>query len=120
MSEPPQPDFAIPDPEALQGEAGAPGAPAGPEAPSAFGAVLERQRVALMATEGVVMVGEGQDAIGGPAILVGVKEHHQLATLPKAVDGVPVVGIVIGEVDALGGAGATPRRPGQGRRRSPG
>ena len=69
---------------------------------SGVDAVLERQRDALMAIEGVVMVGEGQDEIGRDAIVVGVKQHHQLKALPRAVEDVRVVGMVIGEVDALG------------------
>ena len=107
MQEPPPPDFAIPDVDELQKDTAHPGSPVEPGAPaSQVAAVLERQRDALMAIEGVVMVGEGQDEVGRDAIVVGVKQHHQLRALPPSVEGVRVVGIVIGEVDALGAPGA--------------
>jgi hypothetical protein len=113
MHEPPQADFAIPDVDALHAETAMPSAPAEPSGPTGkVGAMLERHRDALMAIEGVVMVGEGQDEVGHDAIVVGVKQHHQLATLPKSIEGVRIVGMVIGEVDALGGGGpdsASPR-----------
>jgi hypothetical protein len=38
-----------------------------------------------MAIEGVVMVGEGQDEIGGPAIIVGVKRSDHLRRVPRSV-----------------------------------
>jgi hypothetical protein len=107
MQEPPQPDFAIPDVDELKDATARPAAPEAPSGPvSQVGAVLERQRDVLMAIEGVVMVGQGQDEVGRDAIVVGVKQHHQLRVLPPSVEGVRVVGIVIGEVDALGAQGA--------------
>jgi hypothetical protein len=111
MQEPPE-GFAIPDVEALRGDAPAPVAPqAGGVGAGRVAAVLERQHDRLMAIEGVVMVGQGQDEVGRDAIVVGVRQHHQLKALPPAVEGVRVVGMVIGEVDALGGAGALPGSP---------
>ena len=50
----------------------------------------------------VLMVGEGEDEIGRPAIVVGVKSRQQLAGVPRQVEGVRVMGWVVGEVDALG------------------
>lgn len=98
----PEPGFAIPDLDALQAEAGEPTKPSAASGTAGTVAtVLQRQGQALMAVEGVVMVGQGQDELGQDAIVVGVKQHHQLSGLPKSVEGVRVVGIVIGEVDAL-------------------
>lgn len=106
MQESPEGIFAIPDADALQADTVAPVEPeASSGAPSKVGAALERQRDTLMTIEGVVMVGEGQDEIGRDAIVIGVKQHHQLKTLPQSVEGIRVVGIVIGEVDALGSPG---------------
>jgi len=62
-----------------------------------------------MGIEGVVMVGEGADELGRPAIVVGVKERHQLKAVPRVLEGMPVVVWVIGEVDALGRGGSRPR-----------
>jgi hypothetical protein len=103
MQEQSQSDFAIPDVDALESDTLAPNAPEAPSgAVSQVSAVLERQRDALMAIEGVVMVGQGQDEVGRDAIVIGVKQHHHLRTLPQSVEGVRAVGVVIGEVDALG------------------
>lgn len=55
----------------------------------------------LMSLPGVVMVGEGLDAIGNRAILIGVKRADQLAALPARVGEIPVVAQVLGEVDIL-------------------
>jgi hypothetical protein len=67
---------------------------------SAVSAVLAQHHDALMARSGVVMLGETLDAVGRPAILIGVKTRKGLARLPEQLDGVPVVIQVIGEVDA--------------------
>lgn len=118
MPEPVPQEFAIPDIGALEAEAAPrPAAPAAaPAAPPGTGAgpvaaVLERQRAALMALDGVVMVGEGQDEVGREAIVVGVKRHDQLAGLPRSLDGVRVMGLVIGEVDALSTGSPPPAPP---------
>jgi hypothetical protein len=110
MPEPPQSDFALPDPDALREEQAGQGAAESPSgAGSGVESVLDRHRDRLMALDGVVMVGEGQDEVGRDAIVVGVKQHHQLKTLPPSLDGVRVVGMVIGEVDALAAPGG--RKP---------
>jgi len=93
-------EFSIPDGAALQGEDDG---SFSTEAVSEIQSTLERHRDALMRKAGVVMVGESQDAVGRPAIIVGVKDAGALKSIPKELDGVPVVTTVIGEVDALGG-----------------
>lgn len=93
-------DFAHPDFDALANETAAVGA-ASDSAPSGAGAALAAHHDRLLAMTGVVMVGEGADEIGGPAIVVGVLRPDQLASLPESLDGVPVRGSVIGPVDAL-------------------
>jgi hypothetical protein len=89
--------FSVPDPEALQSEAAAQSA----KAEDRINVVLESSRDALMQIRGVVMVGEGQDEVGQPAIVVGVKDQHSMQSIPKTVDGIRIVTTVIGEVDAL-------------------
>lgn len=93
-------EFEPPDIAALCGQdAAAPGDVAGSN--SQVAQVLAAQTDALMKRDGVVMVGEGQDEVGRPSIVIGVKQRHQLASLPRSIDGVPVTGWVVGEVDAL-------------------
>ena len=119
MPEPPQSEFAIPDPDALREERAGPGAAdVSSGAGSGVQGVLDRHRDTLMALDGVVMVGEGQDEVGRDAIVVGVKQHHQLKSLPPALDGVKVVGMVIGEVDALAAPGGKKPSGGSSRTRS--
>lgn len=55
----------------------------------------------LMGLPGVVMVGQGMDEIGNPALIVGVKSRADLARIPSEAAGLPIVAQVIGEVDAL-------------------
>jgi hypothetical protein len=86
--------FDLPDPARLQGEA----LPAAEATASAAGGALARHHDRLMRLPGVVMLGEGQDASGAPAIVIGVRAAGDLARLPAAIDGVPVVGLVTGEV----------------------
>lgn len=89
--------FLPPSAEVLAAE---PNSCASSEAITKAGRVLSLHHDNLMALPGVVMVGESLNAIGQPAILVGVKTRGDLAGLPKAIDGVPVMAEVIGEVDA--------------------
>ena len=106
MSNPREQQFSIPDPAQLEAEmAPASAESSGSDNPVAL--VLDRHRDRLMSMDGVVMVGEGADELGRPAIVVGVKERHHLKAVPRNVEGVPVIVSVIGEVDALKGA---PRR----------
>lgn len=100
-------EFAIPDPAALLGEAaaGEESAAAGTDAAAPAMAVLSRHHDSLMALEGVVMVGVGQNEIGDPAIVVGVKRADQLKSIPATLEGVAVRPQVVGEVDAYAGGG---------------
>jgi hypothetical protein len=74
------------------------------------GSVLQVHHNRLMRLPGVVMVGEGQDEIGDPAILVGVKTSADLSRIPPTIEGMRVVAEVIGEVDALPAGQAAGRR----------
>jgi hypothetical protein len=71
------------------------------QAPSPVSRALDRAHDRLMGLPGVVMVGEGLDEIGDPAIIVGVRSAEQLSRLPARIEGVKVVSQVIGEVDIL-------------------
>jgi hypothetical protein len=62
--------------------------------------VLSKHHDALMARKGVTMIGEGVDARGQPAIVVGVKNARDLAGLPQNIDGVPVITQVTGTIKA--------------------
>jgi hypothetical protein len=62
--------------------------------------VLSKHHDALMARKGVTMIGEGVDARGQPAIIVGVNNAKDLAGLPQEIDGVPVVTQVTGTIKA--------------------
>lgn len=53
-----------------------------------------------MARKGVTMIGEGVDARGQPAIVVGVKTAKDLAGVPHAIDGVAVITQVTGTIKA--------------------
>jgi len=92
-----EPHFLPPDSSALEAEQ-----ESLPTEPSMgpVGDILGAHREALMGRRGVVMVGETLDALGRPAILIGVKTARDLASLPSEVEGIPVVVQVIGEVDA--------------------
>lgn len=98
MDSDPSDDFLPPDLDALGAEAVELGADA---APSPLSAVLAAHHDALMARAGVVMVGETIDAVGQPAILIGVRAARDMSRLPRQIDGVSVVTQVIGDVDAL-------------------
>jgi hypothetical protein len=101
MTKTPIEHFAIPNLAELQGGDNQDGSSVA-ESDSVVQGVLARNHDRLMQSDGVVMVGEGEDEIGRPAIVVGVKSRHHLSALPKEIDGVRVVGWVVGEVDALG------------------
>jgi hypothetical protein len=97
MTQPINDEFQLPDPALLAEESAAYG-PAEPVSQAAE--VLEHHHDRLMALPGVVMVGESLDPVGRPAILIAVRAAGDLALLPEALDGVPVIKEVIGEVDA--------------------
>ena len=99
MADPGDIDFVPPDPSALQMESGVSQTPMPNNTPA--GRVLQAHHDALMKLPGVVMIAEGQDVIGNPAIIIGVKAANHLRGLPASIDGVPVVAQVIGEIDAL-------------------
>lgn len=93
--------FLPPDPAALAAERATPATPGDePPATSAAGETLIAHHDALMNRPGVVMIGETLDALGRPAIVIGVRTAGDLGGLPSTIDGVPVVTQVIGEVDA--------------------
>ncbi|TAJ88825.1 hypothetical protein [Reyranella sp.] len=102
MAQSPKQEFALPDPEALQRDDARRKEPAEQSAEGSVAEVLARNHDQLMQGDGVVMVGEGEDEIGRPAIVVGVKSRQQLAGVPRQIEGVRVMGWVVGEVDALG------------------
>jgi len=61
----------------------------------------ETAEAALLAIEGVRGVGEGRDAIGGPAWIAYVLDQSVAARLPARVAGRPVIAEVTGEIDVL-------------------
>jgi hypothetical protein len=71
------------------------------EEPNLLAGVLDHHRDELMARPGVTMVGETRDASGRPAIMVGVMTAADLSNLPGNIEGVPIVGVVTGVIDAL-------------------
>ena len=54
----------------------------------------------LLSIPGVTGMGEGQDALGNKAWIVYIIDRAIAATLPKSVDGRPVIAEVTGEIDA--------------------
>lgn len=64
--------------------------------------VKEKYKGHLLAMPGVVSVGIGQDSDGKPLIVVGLDglKPETLKQLPKALDGYPVRGEIIGPVKA--------------------
>lgn len=95
-------EWEMPDPSSLS-TAGNPSATAAAREDTAGEAsrVLEQERDRLMRLPGVTMVGETRDALGRSAIMIGVRAASDQRALPEAVDGIPVVTVVTGEVDAL-------------------
>jgi hypothetical protein len=94
--------YDIPDPSKLGAPAPASaGADPGGGEGGGAGRLPASAHDALMAIPGVVMVGEGQDEIGNPALIVGVKTAGDLKNVPASHGGLPVRAEVIGEVDAL-------------------
>jgi hypothetical protein len=75
--------------------------PAETRATSGIAEVRDRHEVALFAIPGVTHVGIGQGPTGEDAINIGVVDSAVGARLPRVLNGVPVVVIVTGPVDAL-------------------
>lgn len=100
MTQPTKDGFQVPDPAVLTAEAGAGARTLFAEEVTSAAVALRKHHDQLMALPGVVMIGETQDQIGRPAILIGVKAMPDLERLPRSIDGVPVLPEVIGEVDA--------------------
>ncbi len=94
-------DWEMPDPAALSAPGGKPVGASAEEAPGAAARVLEQERDRLMRLPGVTMVGETRDALGRSAIMIGVDSAADQRVLPESVDGIPVVSVVTGQVDAL-------------------
>jgi len=63
--------------------------------------LLARHGARLLDVPGVTSVGIGSGPAGGEALMVGVVDAGIKAHLPAAIEGVPVVVTVTGEVDAL-------------------
>ena len=97
-------DYEIPDPSKLGAAPASSGADAGCGEGGA-GRLPAGAPDALMAIPGVVMVGEGLDEIGNPALIVGVRTAGDLRNVPASHAGLPVRAEVIGEVDALPSGG---------------
>lgn len=96
-----QPPFDIPSIEQLTGgQSSSDRQESRPQAPTRASEVLGKHHDALMARKGVTMIGEGVDARGQPAIVVGVKGAKDLAGIPHAIDGVPVITQVTGTIKA--------------------
>ena len=62
-----------------------------------------RNQENLMSRQGVVGVATGATEAGEPVILIMVKDETSASLLPPAVDGVPIVVLVTGEIKALKG-----------------
>ena len=96
-----QPPFDIPNIEQLTGAQASPDRQEAQSQPSTRASqVLNKHHDALMARKGVTMIGEGVDARGQPAIVVGVKNAKDLAGIPHQIDGVPVIAQVTGTIKA--------------------
>jgi hypothetical protein len=101
MSQNPEPRFEIPNLQRPEVETVAVSYQEQGASYSALAEILRRHTDRLMAMEGVVTVGQGQDEIGRDCITVGVKTARYLDKIPKTIDGVSVCATVVGEVDAL-------------------
>jgi hypothetical protein len=75
--------------------------PAEIRATGGIAAVRDRHEAALFAIPGVTHVGIGQGLTGEDAINIGVLDPSVGARIPRVLDGVPVLVIVTGHVDAL-------------------
>jgi hypothetical protein len=62
--------------------------------------VRARHESKLLGIAGVTGVGVGQDELGRPALTVYVEDEGVVGRLPGTVDGVRVVGMVTGPIDA--------------------
>jgi hypothetical protein len=63
--------------------------------------VLNKHRVMLMAIDGVLGVGLGQDRVGNDAIVAYVRDQGVAKSLPRELDGLSVQIEVTGPIDAL-------------------
>ncbi len=67
-------------------------------------AIVARYKHGLMASAGVVTVGLGEDEDGEPTIIVGVTTTPEEPTsLPRSLEGVPVVTRHVGNIRAQDG-----------------
>lgn len=67
---------------------------------SRVGKTLQLETARLMAIPGVRSVGEARGPIGDAAIEIGVADASVLKSLPKSIDGIPVITRIIGDVEA--------------------
>lgn len=64
--------------------------------------VLRQHQGSLLSRPGVTGVGIGRSAIGGPAVIVYLLDPGYSESIPKMLNGFPVILKVTGEIKALG------------------
>jgi hypothetical protein len=68
---------------------------------SAPNGVLDKHRAMLMAIDGVLGVGTGQDRIGNEAIVVYIRDQGVAKSVPRELEGLSIQIEVTGPIDAL-------------------
>jgi len=71
-----------------------------PQATTPVSEIIARHHDALMALKGVNMLGEGLDAQGQPAIIIGVEADSDSSGIPSQVESVPIIVQVTGKIIA--------------------
>lgn len=65
--------------------------------------ILAQHEAHLLSIPGVTSVGAGISPDGGPALSIGVTDGSVAKDLPERINGLPVVVVVTGQIDAQGG-----------------
>jgi hypothetical protein len=86
------PDFSGSGPVDYQPEEDVGGGPAA--------LLLAREEARLLSISGVTSVGVGLGPLGGEAITIGVVDAGVARLLPRDIEGIPVIAVVTGPVDA--------------------